>query len=69
MKCKRIILPTEVQKHILDQLYSSHMGIDKTKLLARKSIYQTDMNADVENAIKTAQHDAWIFNTHNHRRK
>ena len=44
---------------LLNQLHSNHMGIEKTRLLACKSIYWIGINADIETHIKTVQH---IFN-------
>ena len=52
MKGRCIIVPEELQKQALEQLHSNHMGIDKTRLQAFKSIYWMTINADIENIIK-----------------
>ena len=39
VKCKRIIVPTALQGEALKQLYLSHIGIEKTRLLTHESIY------------------------------
>ena len=37
-----------LQKYILDQLHTNHMGIEMTQVLARESVYWINMNADKE---------------------
>ena len=39
MKSKCIIIPYLLQRQILEQLHSSHMGTEKTCLLTRESVY------------------------------
>ena len=39
MKGKRIIIPFPLQKQILQQLHSNHMGIEKIRLLIYESVY------------------------------
>ena len=51
MMGRHIIIPA-VQKQVLDQLYTNHMGIEKTKLLMHKSIYWVDINTDIDKHIK-----------------
>ena len=41
-----------LQKQILDQLHSSHMGIEKTCLFARESVHWINMNVTVEHVVK-----------------
>ena len=50
-KGKRII-PSQFQMQMLSQLHSNHMGIESIRLLAHKSVYSVNMNADIENTIK-----------------
>ena len=52
MKGSRIIIPETQQKIILDQLYYSHQGVEKTHLQARDVVYWERINADIENMIK-----------------
>ena len=52
IKGKHVIIPSQLQTQILRQLHSSHMGIEKMGLLAHKSVYWVNMNADIENAVK-----------------
>ena len=50
---KRIITPFLLQKQILEKLFSNHMGIEKTRLFARKLVYRVNMNTDIASAQKT----------------
>ena len=45
-----IIIPTSLKQQVLNQLHTNHMGIEKTKLLTCKSVYWSDINADIKNA-------------------
>ena len=44
--------PRNTKQQALNQLHVNHMGIEKTKLLACKSIYWIDVNNDIKNYIK-----------------
>ena len=52
IKGGRITVPALLQQRTLQQLHINHMGIEKTKLLARESIYCISINTNIENAIK-----------------
>ena len=45
-------IPYILQNQIRDHLPSSHIGIEKTKILVRESVYWFNMNADIENNMK-----------------
>ena len=47
-----MIIPTSLWKKGLDWLHTTHMGIQKTRLLAHKSIYWVNIHADIEDTIK-----------------
>ena len=51
MKGRHVIIPEILKTQALDQLYVSHMGIEK--LLACESIYWVNVNDDIENFIKS----------------
>ena len=51
MKDRRIIIPGTLQDKALKQLHWSHMGIEKTRLLAYESIYWININADIEETV------------------
>ena len=44
MKGRRIIIPFLLQKQVLKQKHSNHMGIEKMRLLVRESVYWVNMN-------------------------
>ena len=44
MKGKRIIILSLLQKQILQQLHSNHMGIEKMRFLAHESVYLININ-------------------------
>ena len=52
MKDRRMIIPASLQKRALDQPHVNHMGIEKTRLLACKSIYWRNIKSKIEYAIK-----------------
>ena len=52
LKGRHIIMPNSLGHHVLNQLHINHMGIDKTKLLAHKSVYWSNINANIEKYIK-----------------
>ena len=52
MKGRCIIIPEALKQQALDQLQGNHKGIEKTKLLAHKSIYWVNANNDIENYTK-----------------
>ena len=52
MKGRHIIIPAVLKQQVLDQLYTNHMSIEKTKLLTCKSIYWVDINTDIEKHVK-----------------
>ena len=51
-KGNRIIIPDSLQKDIVNQLHRHcHQGTEKTRLLARQSVYWKNMNADIEEEV------------------
>ena len=52
MKGRHIIMPCLLQKWILELLHSKHMGIEKTCLHMKESIYWINMNAYIEQNVK-----------------
>ena len=50
LKGRCIIMPNREQ--VLNQLYTNHIGIEKTKLLAHEGVYWPSINADIEKYIK-----------------
>ena len=52
MKSKRVIIPFQLQKQILQQLHNNHVGIEKMRLPVCKSIYCLNRNTDKDNIVK-----------------
>ena len=52
MKVRRIIVPFLLQRQILVQVQSQHIGIKKIRLLVKESVDWMNMNADIENTTK-----------------
>ena len=52
MKGTKITIPCQLQKQILWQVHSNHMGIEMIRLLACKSVYWLNINTDIENTVK-----------------
>lgn len=51
-KGQQIIIPEILRQDILSQLHNhSHQGIEKTQLLARKSVYWPGINSDIANTV------------------
>ncbi len=55
-KGRQVLVPEKLQPDILTQLHSSHQGIEKTRKLARESVYWPDINKQIEQFVKTCVH-------------
>ena len=54
-KGRQILVPPSMQKDILKQLHSGHQGVEKTRRLARESVYWVKINSDIENTCKSCE--------------
>eukprot|EP00057_Strongylocentrotus_purpuratus_P029010 XP_011683484.1 PREDICTED: uncharacterized protein K02A2.6-like [Strongylocentrotus purpuratus] len=52
-KGRQVLIPSTLQSDILEQLHTSHMGIERTRRLARDTVYWPGINKDIENLVKT----------------
>ena len=59
LKGRCIIMPNSLRQQVLSQLYTNHMRIEKTKLLAHESVYWSNINADIK-IHKTMCYVSWI---------
>ena len=51
-KGPQVLIPKSLQKGILQQLHRGHQGVEKTRLLARESVYWQNINTDIEKMIQ-----------------
>lgn len=51
----RVVIPSSMQKTILNELHKTHMGIVKTKSLARSYVWWPSMDTDIENLINSCK--------------
>ena len=52
LKGRCIVIPNSLRQQVLTQLYTSHMGIEKTKLLAHCSVFWSNINVIIKPYIK-----------------
>ena len=52
-KGKQVVVPEPLQKDILYQLHEGHQGIEKTKLLARETVYWPRINDDISRLVNS----------------
>lgn len=55
LKGTRIVVPTSMREEILSQLHYGHLGIEKTCLRARDTVYWYNIRRDIERIVKTCQ--------------
>lgn len=51
----RVVIPSKLRTTILQQLHESHLGIVKTKSLARSYVWWPGLDKDIENMVKSCQ--------------
>ena len=51
-KGNQVIIPTDLRQDILNQLHQGHQGIERTRRLARETVYWPNINKDIEQISK-----------------
>ena len=51
-KGRQVLIPEALRPDVLQQLHQGHMGIERTRRLARESVYWPNINQDIENLVK-----------------
>lgn len=55
-KGRQVLVPETQRRIILEQLHASHQGIEKTRRLARESVFWPNINDDIERMTKSCSH-------------
>ena len=61
LKGTRIVIPKSLQSEVLKQIHNAHQGAEKCKLRAKGSVFWTNINADIDEMVKSCapcQHNA-----------
>ena len=61
LKGTRIVIPKSLQSEVLKQIHYAHQGFEKCKLRAKGSVFWTNINADIDETVKSCapcQHTA-----------
>jgi hypothetical protein len=54
-KENKIVVPTSLQKEMLDKIHESHLGIVKCKSRARDVLFWIGMAQDIEERVKSCE--------------
>ncbi|GFO23693.1 Pol polyprotein [Plakobranchus ocellatus] len=58
----RVIIPATFRKQLLNELHENHLGINKTKAIARSYVYWPNLDDDIEAMIKDCENCARVKN-------
>ena len=53
LKGERILVPSKMRNRILKNLHEGHLGIEKTKQLAREFVFWPGMNAEIADKVSS----------------
>nr|CAI5855726.1 unnamed protein product [Callosobruchus analis] len=55
LKGTKVVIPEALRSHILELIHEDHIGIVRTKMLARSTLWWPNVNADIEKMINGCQ--------------
>ena len=55
LKGQQVVIPASMKQDILRQLHTAHLGIEKTKLLAKDTVFWLNMTKDIEQLVNTCE--------------
>ena len=55
LKGERVFIPEPLRKETLNILHTGHLGIEKTRLRARRDVYWPNIHKDIESMCKECQ--------------
>ena len=47
----KLIIPSSMRSYILSLIHEGHLGMDKCKNMARRTLYWPNMSRDIENVV------------------
>ena len=53
LKGERVVIPRSIRKQVIETLHSSHLGIEKSKLRARNSVFWPGINKQIEDVCNS----------------
>ena len=55
LKCDRVIIPNSLIGEVLKDIHRGHIGIEKCRLRARRSVFWPNMNVDIAKIINQCE--------------
>lgn len=52
VKGRNIVIPQSKRKEVLENIHYAHLGIEKSKVLARNTVFWPNMNKEIEDLIQ-----------------
>ena len=53
LKCDRVIIPSSLVQDVLKDIHRGHLGIEKCRLRARRSVFWPNMNIDIAKLVNS----------------
>ena len=55
LKCDRVIIPNSLIGEVLKDIHRGHLGIEKCRLRARRSVFWPNMNVDIAKIVNQCE--------------